>query len=758
MPVYDFKTLSPADFELLVRDLLVAEHGWRLEAFGHGRDGGIDLRGYVNESKLVVQCKHYAGSSFSDLRSAARSEVEKIKKEAPQRYIFATSQVLSRTQKDKLMGDLSGALQSSDDLLTGIDLNELLSRHPQVERQHFKLWLASIEILERIVRSGLWARSEAMMEDIRDRVKLYVHNPGFQQASNLLNQNNVVVITGAPGVGKSMLAEMILLDYWHAGWQVIPISHDIEGAWNSFLPGTSQIFFCDDFLGQTDISERGRVNEDSSLVRFMDLIAKNPDKRLILTTRSQVLQQASLRSEHIARGDFDLRQCVIGVFNYGPTERARILYNHLYFSPQPRDIIRDYAKSKHYFEIVRHPNFSPRIVEQVLRRPAISSEKLASDLIKALDRPIALWGTMFSQALSEIAQRLVLTIATFPTGGVEPGKLRAIVRGSVSPIEYTNALRPLEGTFVSILQEPRGPRTSVVLADPSVRDFVLALLDSEPEFVIELISHAKDPVQIGTLMKYACAMENSIRKFPGMAQVITNNEDFIISRIRTFMEQYDRVTERDGIIYLNTIASTLIDLLGPAQNLMPRSYHGLLDVVIEFVIGDHGIAPTNSVADLTERVLLQRESLPSWKEILRELMTHWANGLDHAYEVSKFVDFIDINEAVLDRCLELRQFARDVALRVLPDDLASINDNRSIEEFDVEWIDDIENAAAKAGVLKDLRDAIGRERQNTADHYAESSYSFDSDPSPTSGPGYSGFSGASREMDSEIDDLFGNLS
>jgi len=42
--MYDFRTLSPIDFELLVRDLLQAELGITMESFGPGKDGGIDFR------------------------------------------------------------------------------------------------------------------------------------------------------------------------------------------------------------------------------------------------------------------------------------------------------------------------------------------------------------------------------------------------------------------------------------------------------------------------------------------------------------------------------------------------------------------------------------------------------------------------------------------------------------------------------------------------------------------------------------------
>ena len=198
---YDFRTLSPSDFELLIRDLLAAEYRWRLEAFGHGRDGGVDLRARTRNGKVIVQCKHYLGSTFSDLRSSARREVPKMNKEKPDRYLFVTSQDLNRTQKDTLASELEPWLANTADLLTRIDINELLTKHPAVEQQHFKLWLASTTVLERIVHSGIWERSEALLEDVRDRVKLYVRTSSFEKASQVLEDNHLVVLTGPPGVG-----------------------------------------------------------------------------------------------------------------------------------------------------------------------------------------------------------------------------------------------------------------------------------------------------------------------------------------------------------------------------------------------------------------------------------------------------------------------------------------------------------------------------------------------------------------------------
>ena len=68
MPGYDFTTLSPIDFEILVRDLLQEELRITLESFTSGRDLGIDFRYSPSSShQLIVQCKHYAASNVSRL-------------------------------------------------------------------------------------------------------------------------------------------------------------------------------------------------------------------------------------------------------------------------------------------------------------------------------------------------------------------------------------------------------------------------------------------------------------------------------------------------------------------------------------------------------------------------------------------------------------------------------------------------------------------------------------------------------------------
>ena len=75
---FDYRNLSPIEFERLCSDLLTIMEGVRYQRFGEGRDDGVDLQ-YENVSgaKTIVQCKRYRDSSqlLSVLKHTERKKV-----------------------------------------------------------------------------------------------------------------------------------------------------------------------------------------------------------------------------------------------------------------------------------------------------------------------------------------------------------------------------------------------------------------------------------------------------------------------------------------------------------------------------------------------------------------------------------------------------------------------------------------------------------------------------------------------------------
>src|SRR5262249_8998190 len=127
MSDYTFTTLAPNEFEDLSKDLLERHLGVPLQAFTTGRDGGIDLRHAPSKGLAwVVQCKHYAGSRFTDLKRSVSKEAKKLHVLKPQRYVLATSCGLTPGNVDELYDLLSPFCTSKHDILGKSDLNAIL--------------------------------------------------------------------------------------------------------------------------------------------------------------------------------------------------------------------------------------------------------------------------------------------------------------------------------------------------------------------------------------------------------------------------------------------------------------------------------------------------------------------------------------------------------------------------------------------------------------------------------------------------------
>jgi hypothetical protein len=189
MSEYDFSTLSPHDFELLSRDLLQEHLELNLESFSNGRDMGIDLRYSkpANGTNLIVQCKHYYRSGFTKLLSTLKSlERQKVDGLRPSRYLLITSVSLSPANKKEILDVLTPYCQGPADVFGKEDVNNLLGIYPQIEKKHFKLWLPSTEVLQRLLNNGLFTQTALEIDEIKRHLSLFVATPAVERGMEML--------------------------------------------------------------------------------------------------------------------------------------------------------------------------------------------------------------------------------------------------------------------------------------------------------------------------------------------------------------------------------------------------------------------------------------------------------------------------------------------------------------------------------------------------------------------------------------------
>ena len=486
MTNYRFTEISDFEFEQLCRDLLQEEFGVPLELFGPGSDQGIDVR-YVGAAdsrrpKLVAQCKRWAEHAFSALlKQMVDVELPKIQALRPERYLVLTSVRMTPKRKQRLMEELAPWIRKASDIFGRDDLTGLLARHPQVEKRHIKLWLTSTEVLDSLLNSDIAARSEEAIQRAERQLRIWVPNPSFERARSILHDHRVCLISGPPGIGKSMLAEVLLANYTFAKFQPVAISGDIGEGDRAWRPNKKQIFYYDDFLGRVTYGElRLAKNEESRMAQFIERVQRNPSKLLLLTTREYILAEAQRRYERVAELPTDELKTVVSLEDYTTIIRAQILYNHLHFSDLPNRLKTALNPQKQYWAVINHINYNPRVIDQAIGLPGVktlSESEFVSRLMSTLADPSKIWAKIFEN-LPRLAQQTLLTLSSLPpTVPLEhlAKAVRSFTASGWSATEFHGALRTIEGTFVEIEQsDPRhaNPGRLVRIRDASVRDFL----------------------------------------------------------------------------------------------------------------------------------------------------------------------------------------------------------------------------------------------------------------------------------------------
>jgi hypothetical protein len=183
--------------------------------------------------------------------------------------------------------------------------------------------------------------------------------------------------------------------------------------------------------------------------------------------------------------------------------KAKILYNHLYFSKLPEEYIDSLIESGSYQDIIRHEAFNPRII-QLISDPefwkGIGPARFPEAVLEFLDYPETIWLHAYESQISEFSKCILAILVTMRSGTglvlledcrmaaqqfvkMHSGKYRI----NYSQIEFNKCIRELNDTFIATMETSNGG-TLVEFRDPSIVDFLVQYLKGVPDLLEDIVS------------------------------------------------------------------------------------------------------------------------------------------------------------------------------------------------------------------------------------------------------------------------------
>ena len=508
--MYQYGNLSDFEFELLCRDIMERKLGCPLRCFAPGRDGGVDIMETRLSGCHMVQVKHYIDSSYSTLLSSLKKELPKVKQKQPKHYYVCCGKKLTAQNISEIYQLFSGYMDDAEAVVDLMEIDSFLHKKENADilERHYKLWLESTNVLKRLGNQDIAIDCDAFFYQIEKEQKLFVKTKYYEEGRQILENEHMLMLLGDPGVGKTMLTKMLALAFAAEGYRIRYTTNgelaDLKRALSADRE-RKELIVLDDCLGQHYFKmQETKENELLALVKY---IMRNPVKLLIMNSRVTIFHEAKERSCDFRyfMEDENIKIRKIEMNGLDEEEKGRIFYNHLYFAEIPEEYYRNVYEDRRYRAIVRHVNYTPRLIEFVTKKKnyeQAAPDHYAAFIMDCLENPRELWKDEFTRKLGPEDRALLLTLYSLTDTSVEePVLVRAFLK-RLSDLEgmdttrnlYEEALRRLTDSMVQMIEQ--NGRKRIGVCNPSINDFLKNYIRENPMEQANMPAYATEYVQL----------------------------------------------------------------------------------------------------------------------------------------------------------------------------------------------------------------------------------------------------------------------
>lgn len=520
---FDLELLGSLEFEKFCKDLMEVYLSKKFKSFKPGKDQGIDLRNL--DENILCQCKRI--SNINNLKSSLKKEVEKVKKmyetnEFSEYYLLIVNELSPQEEKELI--DIMEPYLKSENLISYNEIVSILEKdeNKEILRRNVKLWLTSSAVLELFNEKFVIFQADSIKNDIKSYSKFFVETEAFNNALVKLNEQKYLIITGMPGVGKTitsyMLVAKMLVENPDISIKTTTIDC-LDELIKSLSKLEKELIIIDDFLGKNNlILTEIEINNINKIIKY----AKSNNKFLILNSRNYILEEGKNLNYDLNKIASSLPIVDINVLSL--IERAKILFNMQYYNNVPfeyyENLLRKSFFDKNYRRIIQHKNFNTRVIEycaQNYSKDEISSQNYSEYIIDNLENSNVIWKNQFSN-FKNTELTFFYILYTLTKDKVSIDKVNEAFYNSCVIRNYDTSINLIEeiiekfnGSLLKLEINTDGSQY-ISFINPSIPDYIMDSLEYNS---FECIKLANECVYLSQLFKLTKLNGISLAKYNG---------------------------------------------------------------------------------------------------------------------------------------------------------------------------------------------------------------------------------------------------
>ena len=550
-PTFALHTLGWRAFQDLCAAVLRHVWGQSVQPFADSNDGGRDGAFYgawsdhaqhaalrdLPEGPFVLQCKHTKSSDSTLPPSDLDEEFAKVKtlvaRGLCRSYVLLTNARVSGTSEAAIRERLLQAGVMHPLVLGGQWICETIAMHRELRLYVPRVY--GLGDLSQILDERAYAQTAALLASARDQVATFVMTEPYRKAAHALREHGFVLLLGEPAVGKSVIALMLAIaaaDNWGCATVKATTASEVAARWNPHED--KQFFWVDDAFGAVRHEAVLSHEWSRNMPHVMTAIAQGA--RVVLTSRSYIYNDARPLLKDYAYPLLREQQVAVDVEDLAHDERQQILYNHIAFGDQPREVRQ---QMKPFLEAAAAAQpFRPEAARRLGLRAFTATLDLTCQGVETfMSNPRQVLRDVFDQLGSNEHAALALVYAAGKGGVIEEpldfttAQVEIVNRAGGTTAGAARALRTLTGDFLSQTDGSVGNRC-FTFRHPTLWEGFASWLPTQPSLLPVVLAGLSDT---DLLTRVDCNADDSRHRegillrvppqlYPGVAQRIVTAE------------------------------------------------------------------------------------------------------------------------------------------------------------------------------------------------------------------------------------------